>query len=270
MKNFLRWWSHMILWLALSMAPVAWGEIGLPAGVQKMTFEVDGVQREALVYIPASAKTADTPVVFAFHGHGGSARNALRSFAMNEHWPEAISVYMQGLPTRGELTDHAGRRDGWQAKAGDEQDRDLKFFDAVLARLKKGYRVDARRIYATGHSNGGGFTYLLWLTRGEVFAAVAPSAAVATYAQQLTPKSVMHIAGERDPLVKFAWQTKMMETLRHLNVCQAEGQPWGEHGIKYDSASGTPVVTWIFSGGHELDRSALPWMVKFFKEHPAH
>ena len=86
---------------------------------------------------------------------------------------------------------------------GDYDDRDLKFFDAVLARLKQDYRVDAKRIYATGHSNGGGFSYLLWLTRGDVFAAVAPCAAVAKYAAQLKPKPAMHIAGEKDPLVKF-------------------------------------------------------------------
>ncbi|MEI9864297.1 MAG: hypothetical protein WDN00_07025 [Limisphaerales bacterium] len=45
----------------------------------------------------------------------------------------------------------------------------MKFFDAVLARLKQDYKVDAKRIYCTGHSNGGGFTYLLWLARGDVF-----------------------------------------------------------------------------------------------------
>ena len=49
----------------------------------------------------------------------------------------------------------------------------------MLTTLKKDYRVDEKRIYATGHSNGGGFTYLLWAARGDVFAAVAPCAAAA-------------------------------------------------------------------------------------------
>ncbi|MFY8056754.1 MAG: hypothetical protein ACOVRM_03375, partial [Planctomycetaceae bacterium] len=59
---------------------------------------------------------------------------------------------------------------GWQKSAGDQQDRDLKFFDVVLQSLRSEYRVDDRRIYATGHSNGGGFTYLLWSERSAVFA----------------------------------------------------------------------------------------------------
>ena len=104
---------------------------------------------------------------------------AANKFAYHKHWPEAIVVYMQGLNTPGTLTDPQGKLPGWQKTFGDQGDRDLKFFDAVLATLKKDYKVDEKRIYATGHSNGGGFTYLLWAARGDVFAAVAPCAAAA-------------------------------------------------------------------------------------------
>ncbi len=128
---------------------------GAEAGVfQQMSFTVDGVARTALVYVPSTARTTSTPLVFVFHGHGGSAQQAARSFAMDRQWPEAISVYMQGLDTPGQLTDSQGNRPGWQAAIGDQGDRDLKFFDAVLARLKRDYDVDAKRIYCTGHSNG--------------------------------------------------------------------------------------------------------------------
>ncbi len=55
----------------------------------------------------------------------------------HKHWPEAIVVYMQGLNTPGALTDPDGKRPGWQKTFGDQGDRDLKFFDAVLATLRK-------------------------------------------------------------------------------------------------------------------------------------
>jgi polyhydroxybutyrate depolymerase len=55
--------------------------------------------------------------------------------------------------------------------------------------------LDVKRIYCTGHSNGGGFTYLLWLARGDVFAAVAPSSAAARYANQLPPKPALILGG---------------------------------------------------------------------------
>ena len=230
---------------------------------------VDGVVREALIYVPAQAKPNAAPVVFAFHGHGGSMHNAARSFGYHTIWPDAIVVYMQGLNTPGRLTDPEGKKPGWQSGIGDQGDRDLKFFDALLASLQRDYQVDAKRLYATGHSNGGGFTYLLWAARGDKFAAFAPSAAAAARSlSQLKPKSVLHVAGENDALVKFAWQQQTMNALRKLNQC-GEGQPWGkEKGcMLYPSKLGAPVVTFIHPGTHQFPATAPAIIVKFFKEH---
>ena len=245
-----------------------WNTVRAADSPARQEWNVDGVTRDALVHVPAAAKTTASPVVFAFHGHGGTMRHAAATFAYHKHWPEAIVVYMQGLNTPGILTDPQGKRPGWQKTLGDQDDRDLKFFDAVLATLKKDYKVDEQRIYATGHSNGGGFTYLLWAARGDVFAAVAPCAAAAKpeFKQHIKPKPVLHMAGENDPLVRFAWQQRTIDELRKINGC-GEGQPWGEHGTQYPSKSGTPVVTYIHPGGHELPKDVPPVIVKFFKEH---
>jgi len=251
--------------LSLSLL-LCWCCASVSAGdLQTLSVSVDGVTRTALIYVPATAKTAASPLVFVFHGHGGNARQVARSYALDRYWPEAISVYPQGLPTPGQLTDPQGNLPGWQKTLGDQGDRDLKFFDAVLTRLKQDYRVDPRRIYATGHSNGGGFTYLLWLARGDVFAAFAPSSAVAKYVLQLRPKPVMHLAGEQDPLVKFAWQELMMEKLRQINGCDPVGTLWDDQCTIYSSASGPPVITFIHPGGHEFQSAAPPLIVKFFK-----
>ncbi|MCB1064357.1 MAG: hypothetical protein KDN20_15745, partial [Verrucomicrobiae bacterium] len=113
--------------------PLVWQISAEQPELQRVEIQVEGVAREFLVHTPASAKEKATPLVFAFHGHGGSMRNASRMFAMHQHWPEAISVYMQGLNTPGRLTDPEGKKPGWQGRPGDQGDRDLKFFDAVLA-----------------------------------------------------------------------------------------------------------------------------------------
>jgi polyhydroxybutyrate depolymerase len=258
-------------WLVLLMALLTSSARGAGATnyLQQMSFTVNGVQRTALVHVPAHAGTTNTPVVFVFHGHGGSAENAAHSFAMERQWPEAISVYMQGLKTPGQLTDPQGNLPGWQAAVGDQGDRDLLFFDTVLARLKHDYKVDTKRIYCTGHSNGGGFTYLLWLTRGDVFAAVAPSAAAARYANQLTPKPAIIIAGQDDPLVDFTSQKFMMAVVRHINGCIVIGESWAQQCTIYPSPSGTPLVTFIYPGGHEFNPAAPALIVKFFKQHPS-
>ncbi len=236
---------------------------------QRRQWTVGGVMREALVYVPPTARTNPTPVVFAFHGHGGTMNHAARSFGFHTVWPEAIVVYPQGLNTPGRLTDPEGLKPGWQSGVGDQGDRDLKFFDAMLAGLQREYRVDDKRLYATGHSNGGAFTYLLWAARGEKLAAVAPSAAIAPRLMtSLKPKPVLHVAGEQDPLVKFAWQQRTMTTLRKLNHCEA-GEPWeNQKGCTlYPSRLGTPVVIFIHPGTHQFPAAAPALIVRFFQKH---
>lgn len=143
------------------------------------------------------------PLVFGFHGHGGKASSAARKFELHRLWPEAVVVYMQGIPTPGKLTDPKGKKDGWQHARGEQGDRDLAFFDAVVKQFRDEYKIDESRIYSTGHSNGGGFTYLLWATHPDLFAAIAPSAAGgrAIRREKPAPLPVMHFAGRNDPLV---------------------------------------------------------------------
>ncbi len=235
---------------------------------QTLELTVDGVTRTALVHIPPGATHGNLPLVFVFHGHGGSSRNALYTFKMDRQWPEAISVYPQGLKTPGKLTDPEGLESGWQKTVGDQEDRDLHFFDALLARLEKDHPVDTKRVYATGHSNGGGFTYLLWLARPQVFAAMAPCSGAAAYVQQLTPKPVLLSAGREDPLVKFEWQKMMIAALTRINGCDAPGESWQDVGTLYPSKGQTPLVTYLYDGGHAMDPAEPALIVRFFQEHP--
>jgi polyhydroxybutyrate depolymerase len=232
------------------------------------TWDVDGVKREAIVYAPAKGAAAP-PVVFVFHGHGGAAKGVATRWAVHKHWPEAVTVYPQGLKTPGKLTDPEGKKSGWQHGVGDQKDRDLKFFDAMLASLKKDHGIDAKRVYATGHSNGGGFTYTLWAGRHDVFAAVAPSGSAAAWsAGKLKPKPVLHLAGEKDPLVKYEWQEKTIAAIKKLNGVDAEGKPAGKHCTEYGSKDGPVVVTYIHPGGHEFPAGAAARIVEFFKGQP--
>lgn len=238
--------------------------------------EVQTTERQALVYPPvigkksATTKNTEVPLVFCFHGHGGSAQQAARSFKLHESWPEALVVYPQGLPTPGQLTDPEGKRNGWQKGPGDQEDRDLKFYDALLLELKKRYSVDPKRIFVMGHSNGGGFTYLLWATRGKGITAVAPCAAVAPkIVRQLTPKPCLHLAGTNDPLVKFSWQEQMMAAVKKTNLCQAEGKNWAPGCLRYepaDKTEGASMIQYIHNQGHRYPDNATSLIVRFFKE----
>ena len=206
------------------------------------------------------------PAVFVFHGYGGDARGIAGYLPVHTLWPEAIVVYMQGLPIAGRVGGVARNGAGWQNVPGDQADRDLKFFDAVLDSLRSEYKVDEMHVYATGHSNGGGFVYLLWAVRPYAFDAFAPCAAVPLQPSRLTPKPVLHVAGQKDGIVKFVWQEKALEGLRRLNKCETVGQPRGTNATLYASSVGAPVVALVHPGGHELPPEAPQAIVKFFKD----
>jgi polyhydroxybutyrate depolymerase len=258
--KFLR--SLSFLWLVLPVAAMA-------SSLVQREWTVDGVTRQALVSVPPGAEQSGAvPIVFAFHGHGGSMRQASRSFLIHEVWPQAIVIYPQGLPTPSALVDPTGEKAGWQSAAGEQGDRDLKFFDVMLADLSAHYRIDPKRIYATGHSNGGLFTYLLWAERGDTFAAFAPSAALLVRGyQKLQPKPVLHIGSPNDPLVKFEWQAKMIDFALKLNGCGPR-KPDTPGYTLYPSSKGAEVATYLHTGGHSYPSAAPKLIVQFFQAHP--
>jgi polyhydroxybutyrate depolymerase len=239
--------------------------------LKKVEYAVGDDTREALVRVPAKATQESCPLVFVFHGHGGTMKYAATRMAIHDSWPEAICVYPQGLNTPGKLTDPQGKKSGWQANPGDQNDRDLKFFDEMLKSLRKEYKVDDRRVFVTGHSNGGRFTQLLWAERGDVFAAVAPSGTTAsTLTKSLKPKPCLHIAGEKDELVRFAWQQTTMDAIKKLNGCDPEGAPWQKGaeptGTLYSSKNGPPFVALVYPGGHMPPVDTPKRIAAFFKE----
>ena len=235
---------------------------------QVMEWKVGDTIRKALIYIPEGAKTNNTPIIFTFHGHGGNMENMYKTRRFDLLWPEAIFICPQGLNTIGQLTDPEGKLPGWQNGMGVNADRDLKFFDTMLAFLIRNYRIDQNRIYATGHSNGGGFTYLLWAARGPIFAAVAPSAAVAARSMNLLkPKPVLHLYGEKDELVKTQWQKNTCSFLLKLNGCTGDGVAFADHATLYPSKTGNPVVIYSYPGGHAYPQAANQVIISFFKQH---
>ena len=234
---------------------------------EKLTLQVDGVEREAFVYAPAAKpKSGGSPLIFVFHGHGGTMQSAARSMKFYEAWPQAIVVYPQGLntPTR---VDPEGKRPGWQRSVGDQKDRDLKLFDALLAEIEKKHSVDKQRVYVMGFSNGAVFTYLLWAERPGELAAVAPVAGLPLQPAEFkpVPKPVFITAGRKDALVKFSNQQEMIAKVREINGATDKGVSAGEGFTRYKSDSGTPVDTLIHPGGHLVPPEAVKLITEFFR-----
>ena len=270
---------HLVrLWL-LALAACA-GTAGGASGAElaRRTWTIDGTVREALVHVPAASGTP-APVLFFFHGRSGKVAEVAARHPFHTYWPEAIVVFPQGLPVAALRGDGGNLQPGWQVAPGQHDDRDLRFFDTLLASLRRELRVDDRRVYVSGTSNGGGMTYLLWSQRASVFAAIAPTCtaaraltatASADAIRRLAPLPSLHVAGEKDATIPFADQLQTIDLVREGRAC-GPGVPWGSPPQRYatlhPSSSGAPLVTYVYPGGHGLPSDVTPVIVKFFREH---
>lgn len=232
------------------------------ASAAMMSWLVDGETRAAIVYAPANpAAGVSLPLVLAFHGFGDAAEN-FQYVDLHRTWPDAVVVYFQGLPRRGSLR-------GWQVERGQDGDRDLKLVDEAVASLRKTYRIDERRMYATGFSNGAGFTYLLWNERPTVFAAFAPVAGRMRPAVMPTVRRpILHVAGRLDGTVRFADQQTAFETAVRVNGGDGKTRGCGDGCTEYGPGTPTPVMVWIHDGGHSFPRGTAERIVSFFRDHP--
>jgi len=147
--------------------------------------------------------------VLAFHGGEGSAQVAEAGLGFNPLADEHgfIVAYPQGLPNPGK---GFGWNDGRVSPRfpGREKVDDVGFIRALIAALQAELKVDPRRIYATGNSNGGFMSHRLGWELSDVLAAIAPSAGTlgAALEKDFAPKHplhVLHIHGTADPAVPF-------------------------------------------------------------------
>jgi polyhydroxybutyrate depolymerase len=136
------------------------------------------------------------PLLFVFHGRGQSMRSFSRRHP--DLFREADAAGF--LLVLGNATpDEEGRR-RWVQPAYDAAGvDDPGFVLSLLARLGSRLAVDARRIYAAGFSNGGGFTHFMGATYPRVFAAMTVCASGMGHAVTLrAPTPILLVYGRRD------------------------------------------------------------------------
>lgn len=138
-----------------------------PGSSELRTLASGGLSRTYQLHLPADyTPRRDWPVVLAFHGRGNTGVGT-EEFSGLSNLP-AIVAYPNGVIGTGD-----GDRQAWQgapyAAAGVD---DVAF----TGDLNRTLCVDKRRVYATGKSNGAGFTGLLACRMADRIAAIAPVA----------------------------------------------------------------------------------------------
>jgi polyhydroxybutyrate depolymerase len=162
---------------------------------------VGGVERTFYVHEPPAPRK-DLPLLLVFHGGGTSGTLKGRGFARWTKFDELADEHRFRVVYPNSVS---GNWNDGRVFHGAATADDVAFVDAIVARYAK--TTDARRIYATGASNGGFLTLRLACERADRFAAFA--AVIATLPTTYTcrpsrPVSVLLMPGTKDPWVLWA------------------------------------------------------------------
>jgi polyhydroxybutyrate depolymerase len=226
------------------LAALILSSLPLPATAREtVKITLDGIVRQALVDPGKDAATTPSPLVFAFHGATQTSAG-MAKLGLSQAWPEATIVYPDGPPRPSSVV-FGATVPGWQNHPGEYDDQDVRFVDALLKQMSATYRVDERRVFATGLSNGAAFCYLLMKMRPEQFAAFAPVAAAATPSLKWAPvpRPVLITHGEADP-IRLSWAEWARNQVQRLNGCGTNTMDWARGAVLFQPcASGQPVIS---------------------------
>lgn len=140
--------------------------------------KINGFRRTYLVHIPTGYHPEHPlPLLVVIHGAFDTAAGMEKFTGFSElaDREDFIVLYPNGMGILGLLQHwNAGHCCG---KAADDNVDDVGFVAAAIEDVCARLKIDRRRIYMVGFSNGGMFTYLFAAERGDLLAAVAPLAA---------------------------------------------------------------------------------------------
>jgi polyhydroxybutyrate depolymerase len=175
------------------------------AGTREESIEHGGLKRTYRIHVPPSYDgSKEVPLVLMFHAGGGSGQSAERNFGFSRLSDQEgfLVVYPDGIAHQ--LND--GRIGERFAKVRGVDD--VNFIRALIEHLAQSHKIDRRRIYATGFSNGGFLSHRLGCELYDTLAAIASVAGTLDprQAARFAPKHPVHVLqihGTKDVIVPY-------------------------------------------------------------------
>jgi polyhydroxybutyrate depolymerase len=157
---------------------------------------------------PNYYQSSDFALVIAMHGGGGSAQQFESSSLLTEKADFAgfIVVYPEGVASIGLLKARTWNAGGCCAFAQENNINDVKFISVLIDKLVSTYKINPKKVYATGHSNGGMMAYRLACELSGKIAAIAPNASSMVIKTPCNPSRqvpVLHMHSALDTNVPY-------------------------------------------------------------------
>ena len=200
MKNL----NHLIIYLIFILLSCTKDEDAqltpvIETGKMTKQLVVNNTNREYIIYVPENfTGTSSLPLLLSFHGLSSNMNfnydyTNFDELAERENF---IVVHPNGIDNR------------WTVSATNNPDID--FIEALLNQLENDYNIASNRIYSTGMSNGGNFSFTLACGLNDRIAAIA---SVTGLMLQMAigdcipsrPLAVLHIHGTEDLIANYAF-----------------------------------------------------------------
>lgn len=168
---------------------------------------VNGTRRNYQVYAPKNLGSK-RPLLISCHGMNQDAayqRNMLQIESVADT-AKFVTVFPNGIDKSWDLGG----------------DKDLNFMKAIIEEMVKKYDIDRNKIYLSGFSMGGMFTYFAMNRMADVFAAFAPISGYPMWGASFTssrPVPIIHTHGTADDVVNFGGVASVLAGWVKRNGC---------------------------------------------------
>ena len=170
----------------------------VPTGKMIKELAVNGITREYIIYVPENYNvTTAFPLLLSFHGLTSNMEfnYSYTNFDELAERENFIVVHPNGISNT------------WTVSAND--DTDIDFIVSLLNQLEEDYNIESNRIYSTGMSMGGFFSFSLACRVSDRIAAVA-SVTGSMYQPAINncspvkPMPILQIHGTEDGIVQYS------------------------------------------------------------------
>jgi len=211
-------------------------------GLFTRTLFHDGVTREYILYVPDSYDgSSKVPLMFNFHGFGGTAKRHLNYTDMRflADTDNFILVYPQGSLLEG--------YPHWNSSLPSEDNKsdadDFGFVEALIDEISSNYNIDLERVYACGYSNGAFLAYSLACYHSDKIAAIGSVAGtmmddIYSDCSLSHPMAMINLHGTSDDVVPYGGSKGFTAIDQAL-----------EYWVSFNNTNTAPVINSINENG---------------------
>jgi len=212
----------------------------LGPGNWKLTIDQNGTEREMRVHVPESYDgSSQVPLLLSFHGFLGTGeKHATTDGFVNKADEKGfIVVYPEGIGPKNFHSWNAGT--ACCGEAENCKSADVKFARDIVSTISTRCSIDLTRVYAHGHSNGGGMVHRLGREASDVFAAISPQSMPVLVPDEVPsrPVPVIHFHGTGDYTININGGHIFGEDDAYIS-----GQESFENWASVNACTGNPAI----------------------------